>query len=240
MNSILIEKEASALKLIENAIKKTSNPCVAFSCGKDSTVVKYLVELLLPDIRSVFNNTKVEFKETNRFKKTIKNLDETLPIKTFWKCVELYGLPVVKQKAKSHGNRCCYYLKEKPAMIYYKENEVDLAFTGLTMAESRSRMMVLKYRGPLYYAKSWKVWKCHPIWDWTEAEVWRYIREKGIRYNPCYDPPRCAVRCGCEPCTAYLSWKKRLARENFKMLKVVLKLQGQSQLKFDCRGEIEK
>lgn len=232
------EKEQSAIKIIEKALKESTNPRVAFSCGKDSTVVKYLVESLEPSVRSVFNNTKVEMKETIKFRQTIKNLDETLPLKTFWQCVKEYGLPQIKSKAKSHGNRCCYYLKEKPAMNYYKEQQADLCFTGLTMAESRSRMMMLKYRGPHYYAKSWKIFKCHPIWDWTEKDVWDFIHENNIPYNSCYDPPRCARRCGCEPCTAYLLWKKTLARENFKMLKVVLKLQGQSQLKFDCKGDI--
>lgn len=193
-------------------------------------MVLHLVRKVNHNIKALFNNTGVEHKETVKFSRNISNLDETTYYKkSFWQCVEEYGLPQVKAKAKSHGNRCCYYLKEKPALDYYRKHNTDLVFTGLTMAESRNRMMFLKRCGATYYMKSWKMWKCHPIWNWTEDDVWEYIMLNKIPYNPIYDAG--AVRCGCVPCTAYISWKERLAKENPKMLTAILKLQGQSQLK---------
>lgn len=225
-----VEKETSAEHIISEALKKCKKPIIAFSGGKDSTVVLHLVRRIAPQTIALFNNTGVENKETVKFTRSLPNMDETTYYKkNFWQCVDEYGLPQVKAKAKSHGNRCCYYLKEKPALDYYREHNNDLTFTGLTMAESRNRMMFFKRCGPLYYMKSWQMWKCHPIWDWTEDEVWDYIKSNNIPYNPIYDNG--AVRCGCVPCTAYISWKRRLAKENPKMLKLVLKLQGQSQLK---------
>lgn len=222
-------------ELIKEALAKSKHPAIGFSGGKDSIVVLNLVREIDPSVVAVFGNTGVEAPETVKFCRNIPNLVELKPHKTFWECVDQYGWPMIKSKAKSHGNRCCYYLKEQPMLEYIKENNIDLVFTGLTSDESRARWLFFKRCGPYYYMKTWGVWKCHPIHDWTVKDVWDYIHDKNIPYNPIYD--RGAVRAGCQPCTAYTSWKKRLANENPKMLKVVLKKQGQWQLDaFECDG----
>ncbi|MDE0365925.1 MAG: phosphoadenylyl-sulfate reductase [Gammaproteobacteria bacterium] len=41
--------------------------------------------------------------------------------------------------------------------------------------------------------------KFNPLADWTSVEVWNYIRERGVPYNPLHD--RGFVSIGCEPCT---------------------------------------
>lgn len=212
-----------AINIIKEALKEANNPVVAFSGGKDSTTVLNLVRSVNPNIKAVFCNTRVEARETIQYCHSIDNLVELKPDKgiTFWKICDTEGFPGIKSKGKRHGNKCCWLLKEKPALNYYKENNVDLVFTGLTMAESRNRMMMLKRMGHTYFHKSEKRWKCHPIFDWTEKNVWRYIRDNDIPYNTGYDSGW--KRCGCVPCTAYISWKKRLANDNPKMLRIVLK-----------------
>ena len=212
------------------------NPIVAFSGGKDSLITLHLVRSIAPDTPAVFNNTGVEFPETTQFCRTIPNLIELKPEISFWECVERYGFPRIKMNNPYRGNQCCAYLKEKPALKYYKEHGIDLIFTGMTMAESRQRMLHFKHRGPYYFVKTQGIWKCSPIFDWTEGEVWQYIDHHQLAYNAIYD--RGARRCGCGPCTAYLSWKKSLAQLNPKMLRQILKMQGQAQLEFDCQGEV--
>ncbi len=41
--------------------------------------------------------------------------------------------------------------------------------------------------------------KFNPLSRWTSAEVWSYIREHGVPYNPLHD--RGFISIGCEPCT---------------------------------------
>jgi len=206
---------------IKEILSKHENIAVGFSGGKDSTVVLDLVRKIRPDAIAVFCNTGVEHKLTYEYIRRVPNVIWLKPEKTFWQCIEEYGFPVSKIKAHSYGNRCCYWLKERPMINFVKENNIDLVVDGLTIAESRQRMMFLKHYGKYHFVKSWNVHKFHPIAEWTPEQVGEYIYENNLDYNKIYDPPVNAERCGCQPCTAYCSWKERLAHENFKLYAMI-------------------
>lgn len=218
-------KIKQAQTIIYDALTNSVNPVVAFSGGKDSIVVLDLVRKAQKTVHGIFCNTGNEYPETLEFVKTIDNVVWLDPLKSFWQCVKEYGLPETKSQAKRHGNHCCLYLKEKPALNYYSENNIDLVFTGLTMDESRNRMMMLKRMGPYYFHKAEKRYKCHPIYDWSEKDVWTYIKWYKLSYNPIYDLG--IARCGCRFCTAYLSWKETTALYNIKDTKILLEKKGQ-------------
>ena len=203
------------MDLIEKTLKKHKNPVVAFSGGKDSTVVLEKVRKINPDILGVFCNTGVQHNSTYEYVKRVDNIEWLKPETTFWKIVDIKGFPEMKGKSTMRMGYCCYHLKEKPMKKFIKNEDIDFIFTGLTMSESRQRMMFLKSWGNYGYVKSWNCWKCHPISDWTEEDVWEFIKGNGYDYNKGYD--RGMVRSGCQPCTAYCSWKERLAKENFKL-----------------------
>lgn len=223
----LFEKINSANELINVAFGNTKHPVIAFSGGKDSLIVLDLVRRIKPEIVAVFCNTGNEYPETIRFVRTIDNVVWLKPLKTFKQCTEEYGLPVIKSKAKRHGNYCCLWLKEKPANNYYKNNNVDLIFTGLTSDESRNRMMMLKRMGPYYYAKTEKRYKCHPIYNWSSDDVWNYIKLKKLDYNAIYD--KGMPRCGCRLCTAYISWKAVTKQYNIKDYELLSKMKAREE-----------
>lgn len=50
---------------------------------------------------------------------------------------------------------------------------------------------------------------CNPIYQWTDADIWTFIRERGMKYNPLYD--RGFHRIGCIGCP--LSTKTQLVLE---------------------------
>jgi phosphoadenosine phosphosulfate reductase len=224
---------------IKDLLDRHKYSVVAFSGGKDSTVVLDIVRKVCPDVTAVFCNTGVEHKLTYEYLKRIDNLVTLKPKKTFWQCVDEYGFPEMKGKGKNRVNACCEWLKDKPMKEFIKKEGVDLVFTGLTMAESRQRMMFLKHYGNYMFVKSWGVWKNHPISDWSEVEVWDYIKDNKLDYNEVYDVG--AVRCGCQPCTAYCSWKKRMAHENPRLLAKVLQMRfNQTQLPFTFKSVVKK
>jgi len=215
------KKHNLALDIIYMAMGKGKKPVVLFSGGKDSTAVLHLVRRVCPSTPAMFNNTGVEAKETIEYVRTVPNLIENHPEKSFWECVKEYGYPEYKSKAKSHGNQCCRWLKEKPGDERIKAEGFDIIFTGLTAAESRQRRLTLLRMGDTYLLKADGTWRCHPIWDWTEADVWAYIKGRGIPYNEGYDAGW--ARCGCVPCSAHKGWEQRLAKENPRMLRHLLK-----------------
>jgi 3'-phosphoadenosine 5'-phosphosulfate sulfotransferase (PAPS reductase)/FAD synthetase len=43
------------------------------------------------------------------------------------------------------------------------------------------------------------IWKVAPLADWTEAQVWAYIREHDLPYNELHDRGYTSI--GCAPCT---------------------------------------
>jgi len=219
-------KIEEATAIIKMAFDKIVNPVVAFSGGKDSLVVLDLVRRVKPDVIGVFENTTNEYPETLKFVKTIPNIIELRPDISFEECFKRYGLPVMKSKAKSHGNQCCIKLKEEPFRKYAKTNNVTLTFTGLTSDESRNRMMMLKRMGALYFHKSDQLWKCHPIYNWSNQHVWQYIDFRKLLYNPIYDKLGRTARCGCRFCTAYLSWKERTSQYNEKDTHILTRKQG--------------
>ena len=207
---------------------------VACSFGKDSVVVLDLIRRIHPDILVEFTNTGVEFPETIRFKKQLVkdwnlNIIEAKSDKwTFWTLIDKYGWPprVRGGKIGTKEVKCCYYLKEIPAWKVFKERGIELVFTGITGAESRNRMFLERNCGDYYFAKTQNLWKCHPIMSWSAEEVWSYIRENHVPYNPFYDRfPQ--ERVGCLPCTGHIGWEKKMAEAFPKMYRKVQKMRGQ-------------
>jgi phosphoadenosine phosphosulfate reductase len=49
------------------------------------------------------------------------------------------------------------------------------------------------------YDEARKMFKYHPLFDWSFEDVENYIRENGIPYNALHDKGYPSI--GCEPCT---------------------------------------
>lgn len=71
---------------------------VAFSGGKDSTVLLDIVRNLYPNVPAVFVDTGLEYPEIKKFVKTYRNVDILKPDMPFNKVIEKYGYPVVSKK----------------------------------------------------------------------------------------------------------------------------------------------
>lgn len=232
------EKLEHTEKLIQDSLEKYKNPCIACSFGKDSTLVLYLVRQYKEDVHVLFNNTGVEYPETLQFRDFLVkewdlNFHETKPTKTFWQCVEEYGLPNLKwaRGVKRKEPKCCYYLKEKPSKIWYKEHNTGAIFTGLSYDESYGRRWLFIWYGDHYTpkgdARSGKITKIHPLAFWSVKEVWKFIKKNNIPVSDIYEE---LDRCGCMPCTAFIGWEKKLARMNPSLYRHLQRIAGQEVL----------
>ena len=79
---------------------------VAFSGGKDSTVLLHIVRSLYPNIEGVFANTGNEFPEIIQFVREQKNIKWVKPRKSFAKVIKEEGYPVISKKTSRMIHDC--------------------------------------------------------------------------------------------------------------------------------------
>lgn len=71
---------------------------VSFSGGKDSTVLKHIVDSMYDDVPSVFVNTGLEYPEIRLFAMRQPNVIRLDPKMKFYEVIEKYGYPVVSKE----------------------------------------------------------------------------------------------------------------------------------------------
>lgn len=67
--------------------------------------------------------------------------------------------------------------------------------TGLRREQAESRAQVLEADRDAATGK----WKFNPLADWSDADVWAYLRANNVPYNELHDRGYPSI--GCEPCT---------------------------------------
>ena len=89
---------------------------------------------------------------------------------------------------------CCNLRKVEPLKRALKQ--FDCWITGLRREQSATRNKILKIEVDTLNNN---ITKLNPLADWTNDEIWRYIREKKVPYNELHDRGYPSI--GCEPCT---------------------------------------
>lgn len=88
---------------------------VSFSGGKDSTVLKHIVDGMYDDVPSLFVNTGLEYPEIQRFAMSQRNVVTVRPDMRFDQVIQKYGYPVV---SKEVAQTVCEAKKNKESGKY--------------------------------------------------------------------------------------------------------------------------
>ena len=157
---------------------------VSSSFGAQSAVMLHLMSAQHPDIPVIVIDTGYLFPETYRF---IDELTERLALNLTVYRSEFSG---AWQEAR-HGRRWeegvdgirAYNRDNKvlPMERALGDLEVGTWFAGLRRTQSSGRAAT-----PLIEA-SGERWKVHPIADWSDRDVHRYLKEHGLPYHPLWD-----------------------------------------------------
>ena len=86
---------------------------VAFSGGKDSTVLLHIVRQLYPNVEAVFVNTGLEYPEIQRFVKTFDNVTILRPKIRFDEVIKTYGYPIIGKEVAYAVNNARQQAKTK-------------------------------------------------------------------------------------------------------------------------------
>lgn len=72
--------------------------------------------------------------------------------------------------------------------LHFPDGPEAIGITGIRANESSRRMMgVHATKGALTFHKDWGVRRCRPIYDWTDGDVWKFIKDRKLDYNTAYD-----------------------------------------------------
>jgi len=226
---MLKQKIAHSIKILkfaeEFANAQNYKLILAYSGGKDSDVLLDLAKLAGIKFEAVFNNTTVENSVTCRYIRSKNdNITWKNPRKNFYQiCKHKKALPSIFRRF------CCKGLKERKV-------KKSVTLFGIRKDESANRAKFWnefsdKKKKQLPFADFQKLLeeKCksksvyfNPIFQWSDDDIWNYIRENNLTINPIY---KTQSRCGCWLCPfASASQKLEVVRANPSVLKPLIEL----------------
>lgn len=200
-----VEKSKRFIQKVINSKDKdfTSKLILGFSGGKDSCVVYDLVMDIDNSIPCYYANTTIDPKGTVPYiRNNFPNVEILNPKESFYQLVKRKGLPTRMTRF------CCDKLKE---YVGVAKN----MFEGVRSDESQKR------QGRDYIQcdsrKSYKGGQhIYPIYDWSEKDVWEYIKIRGIKTNPNYiQNGGCMTRIGCVGCPLAGKYQRMREFEHF-------------------------
>ena len=151
------------------------------SFGAQSAVALHLLTQQRPTIPVVLVDTGYLFPETHRF---IEDMTQRLDLH-----LRVYRSPVTPADQEAEHGRLWeqgldglrHYnqvRKMEPLQRALEDLQVGTWFTGLRrdQADSRRAIGFLELQGTR--------WKVNPIADWTDRDVWRYLKQHDLPYHP--------------------------------------------------------
>ncbi|MDQ6804936.1 MAG: phosphoadenylyl-sulfate reductase [Actinomycetota bacterium] len=175
--------EPSAEAAISDAVDRF-HPRLTMACSfqKEESVLLHMLTAVEPGVSVFTIDTGVLFPETlstwrafeQRFGLEIERVDASRP-----------GLPWT-------ATRCCGQAKV---------DALDQALSGAAAWITGLRREQAPTRGavPKLERDGRGLWKVNPLADWSERDVWRYINQHDLPYNPLHDRGYASI--GCAPCT---------------------------------------
>jgi phosphoadenosine phosphosulfate reductase len=166
---------------------------IACSFQKTSSVTVHLAHSINPDARFFYLDTDVLFPETYETK---DRFEERYGIR-----FHRYSSITLEQQAGLYGDQlwgrdpdaCCGIRKVEPMRSAL--SAVDLWVSGIRRSDSQTRARAPKFG----WDKRFGLWKLNPLADWSEEQVWAYVKDHDIPYNPLHDQGYPSI--GCTHCT---------------------------------------
>jgi phosphoadenosine phosphosulfate reductase len=179
----------SAQEVLEHAIERF-HPGVALACSfqKEESVLIDMLMAIEPGAKVFMIDSGVLFEETYS---TWRELEKRYGVK-----VEVFDAKPADGSAWTGiGESCCSTNGAKVAALEAALQGREAWITGLRREQSPTRADAPK----LEWDEAHGLWKANPLADWSDKDVWRYISEHDLPYNPLHDQGYESI--GCAPCT---------------------------------------
>jgi phosphoadenosine phosphosulfate reductase len=156
---------------------------VALACSfqKEESVLLDMLFGLEPKARVFAIDTHYLFPETYELWREVEQRYDTK--------VEVFEGPSSAELAAIHGEELwqrkpdLYLAIAKVEPLVRALGDLDAWITGVRREQSPTRANACK----LGWDEAHEVWKANPLADWSDADCWAYIRERGLPYNALHD-----------------------------------------------------
>lgn len=185
---------ATAEEIIAWAVETFPNITFACSFGAEDVVLVDMLQKISPKTDIFYLDTDFHFKETYETRNALSDRYEldfvrVSPTITPEEQAQQFG----DELWKIDPNACCNIRKVEPLTRIL--SQYDAWITGIRRDQAPTRANAKK----IEYDTKFGLVKFNPIAGWTSEDVWQYIRDNNVIYNPLHDRHYPSI--GCEHCT---------------------------------------
>lgn len=188
-------EEKTPQELLALAVERFGTK-VALACsfGAEDVVLVDMLVKINPEVPIFYLDTDKHFRETYETR-------DRLAARYGISFVQVKPALTLEEQAARYGDRlwerdpnlCCNLRKVEPLKAFLRD--FDAWITGIRREQAPTRANARKVEWDAKFG----VVKFNPLADWTFKDVWRYIHENGVPYNPLHDRGYPSI--GCECCT---------------------------------------
>jgi phosphoadenosine phosphosulfate reductase len=194
----LRERAESSISLLRAAVVEYRDVCYANSLGPESMVLTDLIWTTLPEIEIFTIDTGRLFPETydlmervqQRYGRSLRIYYPEAARLEGW--VGKNGINGFRDGIEQRRG-CCAVRKVEPFRRAVSGRGAWV--TGIRRGQSASRALA----APIEWDGEYGLQKVSPLLDWSEKQIWDYIRKMRLPYNRLHDAGFPSV--GCAPCT---------------------------------------
>lgn len=198
--------ESQSEFVIKEAVARFKNPMLLWAGGKDSTTMLTIARrafALLPKFPITIMQIDTGYKFTETYEYIDKYIKEwNLPF------IRYKNMEAIKQGVNPFNHdkfTCCNLLKTEALAKAIREHNFDAVLVGIRWDEHGVRGKE-SFFSPRKDPNHTRV---HPMLNWSEKEIWEYLKGNNIPYNPLYDRVEHGGliyrSIGCYPCTSPIS-----------------------------------
>jgi phosphoadenosine phosphosulfate reductase len=185
LSKALRERAEDSILQLRGAVAEFKNVCYANSLGSESSVLTDLIWGAVPQIEIFSIDTGRLYPETYELMERVQQrYGRTLSI-YYPKTEDLEGW------VGEHGING--FRKVEPFRRAISGRSAWV--TGIRRGQSASRATA----SPVEWDAEYGLHKVSPLLEWSENEIWEYIRKKRLPYNSLHDSGFPSI--GCAPCT---------------------------------------
>ena len=191
-------KAANSLAQLRSAVADYKNVTYANSLGAESMVLTDLIWRHVPDIDMFSIDTGRLFPETyDLIERLQRHYGRALRV-YFPDSTEVEGWVTSNgingfRDGLQERRDCCRVRKIEPFRRALRGK--DAWVTGIRKGQSASRALA----SPVEWDAEYGLHKISPLLDWTEKDIWTYVRKLRLPYNSLHDTGFPSI--GCAPCT---------------------------------------